>query len=207
MVGCTIRMHHTNMYLVLTALICKFKITITTFLSEIIKSQNKCQLALISFFKIPVQHARNRALLLSKLDKCIKLLDLSFLSVIIKLFPLILIIWNRQIKSTETDLSWLFVCCHIAKVAWKNVILQFSYLKIFSPLWSQSLSWYHPENSEERAGSSSWRREEHRQILLPEMCGPQLGTGECSWLFIVVFYSWVVFHRADCKEKQCRQFD
>lgn len=69
---------------------------------------------------------------------------------------------------------------------------------LFSSLWYQSLSRYHTENSEERARSSSRRGEERRQILLPEMCGAQFGTGESSWLFTAFYFLWlVVFHGAD----------
>lgn len=77
---------------------------------------------------------------------------------------------------------YVTVCC---------VAVQISKI-LFSSLRCQGLSRYHPENSEERAGSSSWCWEEHRQILLPEMRWPQFGTGECGWLFSV-FYSRVCF--------------
>lgn len=48
----------------------------------------------------------------------------------------------------------------------------------------QSLSWRHPENSEGGTSSSSWCREKHGQILLPEMCWSQFGFGRSSRSFV-----------------------
>lgn len=74
------------------------------------------------------------------------------------------------------DLIPLMICC--------VTLISFSH---------QSLSRRHPENSEGWTGSSSGCREEHGEVLLPEMCWSQFGSGGCSCSFSQTFAFFFFF--------------